>query len=390
MLAHQAHRLGSVRGHRTGQEGLVARAVERRTGVVHEPAVAGNVGADARHLLDRSHAVDRDPGRCGDGAAGLSGDPGGYPVALARLAHHLPPLGDRRCLLAFDVGHADSASHGELGQTAFVAERSEGVDGLLVEAGHEHLRADVRVESHQLQAGLGPGPFDRPRGLPRGQAETELGVVLSGHDELVGVGFHSGCDAQQSLGDQTVVRMEAGQAVQLVEAVDDDPSDPCSPSVTELVFALVVPVQHQALGRHPGREGDVHLSSAGHVEVHPLLVGQTGHGTAEERLARVGHALAEGGHRFAAPGPEVGLVVDEQGGAVLLGQGCHVDSGHQELTVGADLGVVRQQGPGQDAHIDSGASTPSRSSPIDKPIRADSTNHSRAWVSCGVTSSPIT
>ena len=43
-------------------------------------------------------------------------------------------------------------------------------------------------------------------------------------------------------------------------------------------------------------------------------------GRAEEGLGGIGHALAEGGHRLCAAGPQVGLVVDEDRGAELGGQ----------------------------------------------------------------------
>ena len=42
-------------------------------------------------------------------------------------------------------------------------------------------------------------------------------------------------------------------------------------------------------------------------------------------------------------------------------------------------------GPARRAHIDSGALTPSRSSPTASPMRAASASHKRAWVSSGVT-----
>jgi hypothetical protein len=56
----------------------------------------------------------------------------------------------------------------------------------------------------------------------------------------------------------------------------------------------------------------VQLAAGRHVEVHPLLVDQPGHGEAQERLGGVGHPVAEGRHRLAAPGTEVVLVVDEE------------------------------------------------------------------------------
>jgi hypothetical protein len=88
----------------------------------------------------------------------------------------------------------------------------------------------------------------------------------------------------------------------------------------QLVEALVVAVQHAALGRHPGRQGDVQLAAGGDVEVHALLVGEAGHRPAQERLGGVGDAVAERVDRLAAAGRAGGLVVDEQRRAELGGQ----------------------------------------------------------------------
>jgi hypothetical protein len=102
-------------------------------------------------------------------------------------------------------------------------------------------------------------------------------------------------------------------------------------------------VHHQALGGHAGGPGDVVLTAGGHVEVAALLGGQLRHGRAEERLGGVVDARAEGGDRFAAPGPQVGLVVDEQRGAELAGELERVAPADDELALVADGGGVGEQ-----------------------------------------------
>ena len=134
------------------------------------------------------------------------------------------------------------------------------------------------------------------------------------------------------------------------------------------------------------------LAAGGDVEVHALLVGEPGHGHAQERLGGVGDAVGERGHGLAAAGPEVVLVVDEQRRAELAGHVEQVAAADRQAAVVADGGVVGQQVERQSArprHMRSGADTPSRSSPMAKPIRADSTSHSRAWVRSAGTS-PMT
>ena len=156
----------------------------------------------------------------------------------------------------------------------------------------------------------------------------------------------------------------------------------------QLVVGLVVAVQDQAVGGHAGGQGHVQLAARGHVEVHALLVGQPGHGHAQERLGRVGHAVAEGGHRLAAAGPQVVLVVDEQRRAELGGQ---VERGRSPPMLSRpsspDRRRCRAGAPARERALtsSSGALTPSRSSPMARPIRAASTSHSRAWVSSGST-----
>ena len=66
--------------------------------------------------------------------------------------------------------------------------------------------------------------------------------------------------------------------------------------------------------------GHEELATGGYVEVHALLVGQSGHGTTEERLGGIGHAVSKGSDGLPAPSPEVGLVIDEKGRAKPVGQ----------------------------------------------------------------------
>ncbi len=151
------------------------------------------------------------------------------------------------------------------------------------------------------------------------------------------------------------------------------------------------------LGGNTGGQGDMQFAAGGHVEAHPLLVGETGHGRAEEGLGGVDGVVPEGGHRLPAPGPQVFLVVDEEGRAELPGQVDGVAAPDGEVAAVADGGGVGEQLPGKRvagrgvfvvrcwtqchrirSYMCSGALTPRRSSPMARPILVASASHSRA------------
>jgi hypothetical protein len=286
-------------------------------------------------------------------------------------------------VLALDVGHADAAADGQLGQLVLEEPGGEHADGGLEEAGFEDLAADVGVQADQVHRRGARRPVEGRLGGAGVDAEAELRVVLSGLDVLVGVGLDAGGEADEHLGRGDPFAHEGLDAVHLVERVDDDAPDALGQGAAQLVGGLVVAVQHEPVGGHARGAGDVVLPRRGHVEVHALLVDQAGHGGAEEGLGGVVDAGTEGGHRLAGAGAQVGLVVDEEGGAELGGQRERVAAADVQPTGCVDGGRVGQEVGGQRGHIDSGAVTPSRSRPMARPISAASTSHRRAWVRSG-------
>ncbi|SII66824.1 Uncharacterised protein [Mycobacteroides abscessus subsp. abscessus] len=157
-----------------------------------------------------------------------------------------------------------------------------------LEAGDvEDLGADVRVEPVEAEV----GGVDDARGggarLARGHGETELLVLVGGGDEVVGMGFDADGDAQHHRRDDALGRGDGLETVDLVEAVDDDPSHPVVEGVLEFGDGLVVPVQAHARPGDSGGAGDHHLSERARVESQSGLVHPPGHRRAEERLARV-------------------------------------------------------------------------------------------------------
>ncbi len=101
-------------------------------------------------------------------------------------------------------------------------------------------------------------------------------------------------------------------------------------------------MEHEAAGGYARGHGDVQLPARGHVEQQPLLMGQPGHGDAQERLRGIDDvAGAEGGNRLAGAGSDVILVVNEERGAVLCSQREGVAATDLE---GASTGEARRIG----------------------------------------------
>src|SRR5581483_6854592 len=108
-------------------------------------------------------------------------------------------------------------------------------------------------------------------------------------------------------------------------------------------------------------------------------------------LGRVRNAVGKPGTGLTAARPEMRLVVHEQRRTELVREIRRRAAADREPAVVTGGGGVGQQVARQRAaHIDSGADTPSRPRPMVRPTRAASTSQSRACVSGGATSSPIT
>lgn len=150
---------------------------------------------------------------------------------------------------------------------------------------------------------------------PCGEREAELLVLVCGGDELVGVrldadrhpDLHRLADAQ-FVGD---VR----DADDLLEGVEHDPPDARLDGPADLGGGLVVAVEGDPGGRHPGVQRGGQLAAGADIEVEPLLVQPADDGAGKERLARVEDVGVgtEGVTPGAAAGPEVGLVQEEGG-----------------------------------------------------------------------------
>ena len=111
---------------------------------------------------------------------GLGGDPSRDAGPLARVVHRRAPLGDRRRLLALDVGDAEAATDRQLGQPEVVDERGQHLDRLVEEVGDEHLAADVHVHADEVDGHgrrrLARWPVARPPMTPKPNFESSWPV----------------------------------------------------------------------------------------------------------------------------------------------------------------------------------------------------------------------
>jgi len=110
----------------------------------------------------------------------------------------------------------------------------------------------------------------------------------------------------------------------------------------ELAVGLVVAVQDHPLRRDPGPQDQVELAPGRHVDAQARLVGEARDRPAQEGLGGEGHAVVEGGGGLLAPVAQGGLVVDEEGGGVALGQLGEVDPTDRHPVV-AHLGGVGKE-----------------------------------------------
>ena len=124
------------------------------------------------------------------------------------------------------------------------------LDGPTERVEPEHLRPDVGMDADQFDGRRGLGTAHRGLGDPGGDGETELGVVLAGGDELVGVGLDAGRDAHECRRHLARGCVDGLDPVDLVEAVDDDAGHPGIERSLQLGTRLVVAVQHQVRARH--------------------------------------------------------------------------------------------------------------------------------------------
>ncbi len=192
-----------------------------------------------------------------------------------------------------------------------------------LEPGHvEDLRADVAVDADEFEPVEPQGTAYGLGGVPAGQRDAELLVLVGRGDELVGVGLDADRDPDQDLLPLPEALRDVGDTGDLLEGVEHDVAHAGLDGPGDLIDGLVVAVEGDAVGGHAGGEGGGQLAAGADVDVQPFLVQPAHDGTGEKRLARVEDVGVgpEGGAPRTRACPEVGLVEDVGGGAELLGE----------------------------------------------------------------------
>ena len=118
-----------------------------------------------------------------------------------------------------------------------------------------------------------------------GDREPELLVLVRSGDVLVGVRLDPGRHPDHHPRGGAELGGDGGQAVDLVEGVDDDPPDAEADGPDQLDAALVVAVEADALHREAGPLGHRQLAARADVEVQPLLGQPPDGGRRQEALA---------------------------------------------------------------------------------------------------------
>jgi hypothetical protein len=198
--------------------------------------------------------------------------------------------------------------------------------GRLLEAGGaEDLRADVAVQSHELQAGQLADARDGRRGVL--EREAELLVLVGRGQEVVRLGVHAAVDPDQHGLRAAAALDDRREPLDLDETVDDDRPDPDLDRALELGDRLVVAVEAETRGIGARRERHGELAAGAHVDREPLFGDPPHHLGAEEGLAGVVdprlHAVQRrrGAERIERPprgGAHLVLVQDVQGGSEAL------------------------------------------------------------------------
>jgi hypothetical protein len=293
---------GSLDGAVREQRG-VQRAVQLRARVVGDASVDRDPGAP-RRALDRADPIERHACLADQRAARLEDDlrPVGEGLldAIEQGAHE--DL-DRSDDVEARVANAEAAA--EIQDIGFERERSDAVDRGKRRLRPSELRPDVHVQARNLERGASRGLRRLEHLLER---NAELRALVTGPDRLVRLGLDTGCDAEEH-----AAHARGGRPFHLLERIENDERGARVGCSAQLVVALVVPVDDQAVSAHTcaARELELAARRDGGADVDRREEAQQGH--VRERL-RPEHD--QGAGRRAAVRADAGadrlLAVDDQ------------------------------------------------------------------------------
>ncbi len=134
-----------------------------------------------------------------------------------------------------------------------------------------------------------------------------------------------------------------GRQVDVVEAIQDYPLNFLRHRALKFRPGLVVAMQHELPGRHPGSPGHVVLAGSRNIQGHSALIGEPGQGLAEEGLRRVGDAVAEDVTGARQVLPEMLDVIDEYRCAEVSRDRQQVYSAHGNRAIAGQRGGQRHK-----------------------------------------------
>jgi hypothetical protein len=148
-----------------------------------------------------------------------------------------------------------------------------------------------------------------------------------------------GVRRKQHAGPQAEFGMQHVEAIELVEAVDDDAPDVVDDGGAQLVERLVVAVQDHVPRRHSGAARYEEFSDRGDIELHTFFVRELGHCKTEKRFGGIRRAVGKRADCLSTPSAQLRLVVDEQRRAVVAGQRQQVAATDRELASSSTVAV---------------------------------------------------
>ena len=160
--------------------------------------------------------------------------------------------------------------------------------GDLETVGDEDLRADVRVQSEQLEARIGEHAAYRVERVAAGDREAELLVLVRCRDVFVRMRLDAGGHPDHDrCGDAELGgQRRASRSISSIESMMMRPT-PTSSARRSSATDLLLPCSPMRRGRELGLDRDGELATGAHVEVEALLGDPARRGDAEECLAGV-------------------------------------------------------------------------------------------------------
>jgi len=233
--------------------------------------------------------------------------------------------------------------------------------------GAKYLRADVGMDTNNVDMVEAKGNRDRLFGKSQRNGEPELRVVVARSHVLVGVGVDAGCYAQPARHLLVALGSDRFDPVEFFQGIDHDSCDPRVDGEFDLGYRLIVAVENHMLHRDTGVLRGKEFPTGDDIDPESLFIGDLQDAGRAPCLGCVGDRRTLEGVAVGTTAPtKVVLVSDEQRRPVLCQQVLNPNPANGQLTVGVPGKAHR---PRSGNHIRSGASIPRMSSRRPKASR---------------------